>query len=277
MENPTIKQTHEIPTLIDASVSNAGTLYKISQLATQKFFIGFASSKDAAALLVDKHAGAYILRCSVTTVRAIAMAVKSSDTEAPILHFLLQHPIESNKFEIQDKKFDTLEEFIQYYSANPLKHGLHLKMQTENINFGYFPVFMSYSWKQKELVRKLHTDLAARLNINIWLDVGQMGGGDTYLENIAKNIRKTTIFVSCVSYDYTTSKNCCSELSFARETQRQIIPLLVGDISQCGGWPPEGVVGFTLTGMLYIDFTKDYDTSLNQLVHQISKQLEVEK
>ena len=76
------------------------------------------------------------------------------------------------------------------------------------------PVFISYQWALQKEAIQLRTNLK-RAGYECWLDVGQMGGGNSLFEKIDTGIREATIVVSLISEKYTVSPNCNREVGLS--------------------------------------------------------------
>ncbi|ELT93160.1 hypothetical protein CAPTEDRAFT_72501, partial [Capitella teleta] len=113
-------------------------------------------------------------------------------------------------------------------------------------------VFISYQWGKQPQIKALYQRLS-QLGFTCWLDIMQMGGGDSLYDKIDKGIRGCRVVLSCVTSKYSMSANCRREVSLADATKKPIIPLLLEQMT----WPPEGPMAMVLTQLLYIQFHKD--------------------
>ena len=113
-------------------------------------------------------------------------------------------------------------------------------------------VFISYQWGKQPQIRKLYQRLTD-LGFSCWMDIHQMGGGDSLYEKIDKGIRGCTVVISCCTKKYSLSANCRREVSLADALKKPIVPLLLEDMP----WPPEGAMSMVFTQLLYINFSKD--------------------
>ena len=96
--------------------------------------------------------------------------------------------------------------------------------------------------------------LYARLSgagLSCWMDIAQMGGGDSLYEKIDRGVRGCRVVLSCVTRKYALSANCRREVSLADALRKPIIPLLL----EKSAWPPEGPMSMVFTQLLYINFT----------------------
>jgi len=75
-------------------------------------------------------------------------------------------------------------------------------------------VFISYSHKDKEKVSLLASFLA-REGLQTWLDVKELAGGQTIIEEISKAISESDIYIVCLSSNSVNSKWVNHELNTA--------------------------------------------------------------
>ena len=120
-------------------------------------------------------------------------------------------------------------------------------------------VFISYQWGKQPQVQILYQRLTS-LGFTCWLDIMQMGGGDSLFDKIDRGVRGCKVVLSCVTSKYSISANCRREVSLADAIKKPIIPILLEKIS----WPPEGPMSMVFTQLLYIDFCKpNIDVQVN--------------
>ncbi|KAK3271746.1 hypothetical protein CYMTET_19919 [Cymbomonas tetramitiformis] len=112
-----------------------------------------------------------------------------------------------------------------------------------------FTVMISYSWAQKDVVRKVAKHLK-RAGIRIWLDIEQMEG--SIIDCMARAVDEASAVVMCLSAEYKMSRNCRLEAEYANLQAKPIIPLMVDvncDVAKTG-W-----TGMLVAGKLYYDFS----------------------
>ena len=112
-------------------------------------------------------------------------------------------------------------------------------------------IFISYQWGKQKQIKILYQRLTS-LGYHCWLDINQMGGGDSLYDKIDKGVRGCKVVVSCVTTKYSLSANCRREVSLADALKKPIIPLLLEQMT----WPPEGPMSMPFTQLLYVDFCK---------------------
>ncbi|UJR31959.1 hypothetical protein I4U23_019432 [Adineta vaga] len=116
-------------------------------------------------------------------------------------------------------------------------------------------VMISYQWDcQKEIVI-LYKKLT-KLGYRCWLDIFQMGGGDSLFEKIDTGIRHAKCILSCVTPKYTKSINCRREMALSDALEKLIVPLLIEDTQT---WPPAGPMSMVFAERSYIDFRHPSD------------------
>lgn len=89
-----------------------------------------------------------------------------------------------------------------------------------------FDVFISYNWKSKPEVELLFKDLTEKLNLRVWLDRNEINGLLLY-DTISAGIRRSNIFLCCITREYCTSKNCRMEIEYARYLKKEIVVLML--------------------------------------------------
>jgi hypothetical protein len=93
-----------------------------------------------------------------------------------------------------------------------------------------FDVFISYNSGIKDQVMKLYKVLTS-LNYKIWLDERELNAGSNPLTSeLAKAIKNSNVFLSCITRDYCRSFNCNLEVEYASAKKKQIITLMIEEI-----------------------------------------------
>ncbi|CAM4838547.1 unnamed protein product [Rotaria magnacalcarata] len=111
-------------------------------------------------------------------------------------------------------------------------------------------VMISYQWDRQTDIVALYKRLT-QLGYRCWLDIFQMGGGDSLFEKIDDGIRNAKCVLACVTPKYTKSINCRREMSLADALSKTIVPLLIEDTNT---WPPPGPMALVFTEKPHIDF-----------------------
>ena len=119
-------------------------------------------------------------------------------------------------------------------------------------------IFLSYQWGKQPQIKALYKKLT-EMGFSCWMDIYQMGGGDSLYDKIDRGVRGCRIVVTMVTPKYSLSANCRREVSLADALKKPVIPLLLEKMD----WPPAGPMSMVFTQLLYIDFTKDPNIQLN--------------
>jgi len=116
-------------------------------------------------------------------------------------------------------------------------------------------IMISYQWDYQKDIIQLYEKLT-KLGYRCWLDIFQMGGGDSLFEKIDIGIRNAKCIISCVTPKYTKSINCRREMALSDALKKPIIPLLLEETSS---WPPAGPMAMVFAEKVYIDFRRIND------------------
>jgi hypothetical protein len=90
------------------------------------------------------------------------------------------------------------------------------------------PIFLSYSRKDEAVVQVLAQGFEAA-HKEIWYD-HDLTGGDSWWDTILNKIRSASVFIFVLSEDSLHSKPCLSELKYAKDLNRPIVPVRVGPV-----------------------------------------------
>ena len=89
-------------------------------------------------------------------------------------------------------------------------------------------VFISYNWGIKKQVQQLYNILEKEFNFKVWLDDKDLHAGNSALTaELAKGIKNSKVFLSCVTEDYCKSYNCNLEVEYASNKKKPIVVLMV--------------------------------------------------
>ncbi|XP_070564331.1 uncharacterized protein [Ptychodera flava] len=108
-------------------------------------------------------------------------------------------------------------------------------------------VFISYNWGIQDEVKRLR-DRLEKNGFQCWMDIGQMGGGDTLYERIDEGIRNCKVVIACITPKYIVSHNCNREVSLADLLKKPIIPVMFQKVT----WPPPGGMSLVFSQLLYV-------------------------
>lgn len=132
------------------------------------------------------------------------------------------------------------------------------KQENRKEDIGASPdVFLSYQWGKQKQIQALYQRLTG-LGFSCWMDIHQMGGGDSLYDKIDKGVRGCKVVVTSITQKYALSANCRREVSLADALKKPIIPILLEEID----WPPSGPMSMVFTQLLYINFCEDPDIQM---------------
>jgi tetratricopeptide (TPR) repeat protein len=92
-----------------------------------------------------------------------------------------------------------------------------------------FDIFISYNWEIKDQVKLLYHKLTNNLGFKVWLDDKQLDSSILY-EQLVNGIKKSALFLCCVTKKYTQSDNCIREITFASDSKKPIVVLMFQDL-----------------------------------------------
>ncbi|XP_033738375.1 uncharacterized protein LOC117325953 [Pecten maximus] len=118
-------------------------------------------------------------------------------------------------------------------------------------------VFLSYQWGKQKQIKQLYKRLC-ELGLTCWMDIYQMGGGDSLFDKIDRGVRGCKIVLSCVTTKYTVSANCRREMTLADSLKKPVVSLLLEKMT----WPPTGPMSTVFTQFPLIDFGRDEDIQM---------------
>lgn len=87
-------------------------------------------------------------------------------------------------------------------------------------------VFISYARVDYEPTNVLADEIEL-MGFDVWLDV-EIIGGDYWWRTTLAEIRKSDVFVLCLSSAFVASKICRLELSYAESLEKPVLPVLIG-------------------------------------------------
>jgi hypothetical protein len=86
-------------------------------------------------------------------------------------------------------------------------------------------VFVSYSRRDSEFVRRMADSISAR-GKDVWLDTQWIQDGEVFPEAIKRAIESSDAFLFVITPDSVGSAYCESEVDYARQMQKRIVPVL---------------------------------------------------
>ncbi|XP_076104784.1 uncharacterized protein LOC143073258 isoform X2 [Mytilus galloprovincialis] len=118
-------------------------------------------------------------------------------------------------------------------------------------------IFISYQWGKQKQIMAFYQRLTG-MGLSCWMDIYQMGGGDSLYEKIDSGVRGCKVVLTCITQKYSLSANCRREVSLADALKKPIIPLLLEKMD----WPPSGPMSMVFTQLLFINFYRDEDVQM---------------
>ncbi|HJW28879.1 MAG TPA: toll/interleukin-1 receptor domain-containing protein, partial [Saprospiraceae bacterium] len=116
-------------------------------------------------------------------------------------------------------------------------------------------IFFSYSRMDSAFALRLAKDIRSA-GADIWIDQLDIPVGNHWDAAVEKALITSSCVLVILSPSSTASNNVKDEISFAVDTGKKIIPVL---LEEC-------LAPFRLRRLQHIDFTKDYDEGLKQLL-----------
>ncbi len=99
-------------------------------------------------------------------------------------------------------------------------------------------VFVSYSRRDGEFVHTLAAELESR-GKSVWIDTQGIGDGEVFPDAIRHAIEQSDAFVFVITPESVASRYCESEVEYALELQKRVVPVLRELVADDG--LPEGI------------------------------------
>ncbi len=130
-------------------------------------------------------------------------------------------------------------------------------------------IFISYSRKDKEFVRKLHAGLVAN-GLEVWVDWEGIPLSADWMAEITAAIEGADAFVFVISPDSLNSKVCGDELALGIQNHKKLVPVLHRVPEKGDPMPPQ--VG--ATNWVYLREQDDFEATMPKLVDAILTDLD---
>jgi WD40 repeat protein len=132
-------------------------------------------------------------------------------------------------------------------------------------------VFVSYSRRDDEFVGRLVESISAR-GKEVWLDTEGIADADVFPEAIKRAIEGSDAFVFVITPSSVGSTFCDTEVEYARELQKRIVPVLRVRV-------PDSDLHPEIRDRNWVPFTEDanYDAGLTRLLGALDTDLEAVK
>ena len=148
-------------------------------------------------------------------------------------------------------------------------------------------VFISYNWGVKKQVKALF-DILTSSNYQVWLDENDLNSGNSALTaELAKGIKQSKVFLSCITNDYCKSNNCNLEVEYASAKKKPMIALMIDridptdidEIQITGRLDETSGIGFIITPFVRINCYKNAqdwpNLNKDEIIKAIKNSLEV--
>ena len=132
-------------------------------------------------------------------------------------------------------------------------------------------IFLSYSRKDKEFVRKLHEALAAQQR-DIWVDWEDIPLTADWRSEIQKGIEGADTFVFVISPDSVRSEVCREEIEHAVALQKRFVPVLYREIVEDGD-KEKTHVAINSHNWIFFRDEDDFPTTFDKLTQSIDTDL----
>jgi WD40 repeat protein len=130
-------------------------------------------------------------------------------------------------------------------------------------------VFISYSRKDKEFVRKLYDGLVAN-DVKAWVDWEGIPLSADWMEEISHAVNGADAFLVVISPDWLASKVCADELELGLKSNKKLIPILHRDPLSGTTLPGK----LAATNWVYLREQDDFDGTLPKLIEAINTDLD---
>ena len=127
-------------------------------------------------------------------------------------------------------------------------------------------VFISYSTADQIYADKIRTFLADN-GISVWIATQDIGGGESFANEITKAIANSKVFVFVLSENSNKSPHCGNELSMAFSSGKKIIPYRLHDFEL------SNANTYFLQQAQWIDATQDEEKALRELLDKVNSAL----
>jgi len=90
---------------------------------------------------------------------------------------------------------------------------------------------------------------------------------------LAEGVENCCVIVCFLTPEYQDSEYCKRELRYASELHKPIIPILIGSDDKTIKWKPSQWLGFTITDLIYLDFTNIHQNNLENKCHELLEKI----
>ena len=124
-------------------------------------------------------------------------------------------------------------------------------------------IMISYNSATRDLCLKIRDFLKSK-NFDVWIDTANINGSSC--DSMAEAVENAQCVLICVTEKYRQSYACQSEVKYAYQLKKDIIPCIM----EKGYHAVTGWLGFIISDKIFVDFTKyELDDCFNRLLKQI--------
>src|SRR6478735_1410792 len=133
-------------------------------------------------------------------------------------------------------------------------------------------VFVSYSRRDSEFVRRLTEAVSDRGGRDVWLDTEGIQDGEVFPEVIKRAIEQSNTFLFVITPNAVNSAYCENEVEYARQMQKRILPVLREPV-------PDAELPAEIRDRNWIPFTEDaeFEQGMARLATALDTDLEATK
>ena len=133
-------------------------------------------------------------------------------------------------------------------------------------------VFVSYSRRDSEFVRRLADAISQRGGRDVWLDTEGIADGEVFPEAIKRAIEQSDMFLFVITPSAVDSAYCENEVEYAQQMQKRILPVLREPV-------PDAELPAEIRDRNWIPFTQDadFEQGMERLVSALDTDLEATK
>ncbi|TAD98952.1 MAG: TIR domain-containing protein [Bacteroidetes bacterium] len=226
------------------------TIGKLNWIYFQEQINDFDSSFNGLLELINKHSD-YVQKHTELLIKALTWEANLRQTDNLLIS---KERIEANEWIAT--KFDKEQ-------APCLPTDLHCEFICESekeANHGMTEAFIAYSENDLEIQSKIVHAITQK-GITTWLDTRDIKKGARLSDAIYQGIEQADNFLFFTSQNSISDQTCLTELDYAVELNKRIIPILIGNVNKQD-------LPKNLQSLQFIDFTdnKEFDVSAKRLL-----------
>jgi hypothetical protein len=137
--------------------------------------------------------------------------------------FIQEEPTSFNQVNI--KISGEIKSTAKNLSFSKLGNKIAVNLKKEVKEEKSFDIFLSYNWDQKDQIRKLYEELINN-GFKCWL-YNEVLKDPIKMDQIFEIISNSKIFVNCITEKYCKSKQCISEINYAKSINKPIVIIML--------------------------------------------------